>query len=141
MNRTLILLVAVLAASAAIRPGQGAGQASLVFTDITVIDATGAAPKRQMMVVIAGDTIARIESHRKDRVPKAVRVIDAHGKFVIPGKTADLVFLDADPLLDIRNTQRIGGVAIGGRYFPRAELDGMMASVEAIARSSQKGFR
>ena len=77
MNRTLILLVAVLAVSAAIRPGQGAGQASLVFTDITVIDATGAAPKRQMMVVIAGDKIARIESYRKDRVPKAARVIDA----------------------------------------------------------------
>ena len=40
-----------------------------------------------------------------------------------PGKRADLVMLDADPLADIDNTMRIGGVMVGGRWLARGELD------------------
>ncbi|MEO8448317.1 MAG: amidohydrolase family protein [Gemmatimonadota bacterium] len=36
-----------------------------------------------------------------------------------PGKLADLVILDADPLADIRNTRRIAAVVIGGRVLER----------------------
>ncbi len=50
------------------------------------------------------------------------------------GKIADLVVLDADPLEDIRNTKKIAGVVIGGRYLPKEELDKMLAQVEAAAR-------
>lgn len=39
-----------------------------------------------------------------------------------PGKRADLVLLDADPLSDIRNTRRISGVVSKGRYYDPAEL-------------------
>jgi hypothetical protein len=49
------------------------------------------------------------------------------------GKLADLVLLDADPLSDIRNTRRIAGVVVDGRYLPRTELRKMLASVEAAA--------
>jgi imidazolonepropionase-like amidohydrolase len=49
------------------------------------------------------------------------------------GKFADLVLLDANPLDDIRNTQKIAAVIVNGRYFSRAELDGMLAGVEAAA--------
>lgn len=35
---------------------------------------------------------------------------------VVVGNTADLVILNADPLLDIRNTRKIVGVVLGGRY-------------------------
>jgi hypothetical protein len=41
-----------------------------------------------------------------------------------PGKAADLVVLDADPLADIHNTEKIRAVVMRGRYFPHAELDG-----------------
>jgi hypothetical protein len=34
------------------------------------------------------------------------------------GKSADLVLLDANPLDDIRNTRKIRGVVMRGRYFP-----------------------
>ncbi len=51
------------------------------------------------------------------------------------GKFADLVLLDANPLDDIRNTQKIEGVVVNGRYFSRAELDKMLAGVEAAARA------
>jgi imidazolonepropionase-like amidohydrolase len=49
------------------------------------------------------------------------------------GKLADLVLLEANPLEDIRNTQKIAGVVVNGRYLSRAELDKMLAAVEAAA--------
>ena len=41
---------------------------------------------------------------------------------VEPGKRADLVLLDANPLDDIRGTRRIAGVMRAGRWYPAAEL-------------------
>jgi hypothetical protein len=52
----------------------------------------------------------------------------------IANGVADLVVLDADPIDDIHNTQRISSVIMSGRYYPREELDRMLARVEAIAR-------
>jgi len=49
------------------------------------------------------------------------------------GKLADIVLLDANPLDDIRNTQKISGVIVGGRYFSRKDLDEMLAGVEKAA--------
>jgi imidazolonepropionase-like amidohydrolase len=49
------------------------------------------------------------------------------------GKLADLVLLDANPLDDIRNTQRIYGVVANGRYFPLEELRVLLAQAEANA--------
>src|SRR5579863_3746537 len=49
------------------------------------------------------------------------------------GKLADLVLLDANPLDDIRNTQKIAAVVVNGRYFSRTDLDKMLAGVEAAA--------
>jgi imidazolonepropionase-like amidohydrolase len=42
------------------------------------------------------------------------------------GRRADLVLLSANPLADIKNSTRIDGVWIGGRWLPRAELDRMI---------------
>jgi imidazolonepropionase-like amidohydrolase len=50
------------------------------------------------------------------------------------GKIADLVLLDANPLDDIRATQRIAGVAVSGRFFSKAELQRMLARVEAVGK-------
>jgi hypothetical protein len=44
------------------------------------------------------------------------------------GKTADLVLLNADPLADIHNTQKIEAVVMRGRYYSRADLDKLLAS-------------
>jgi imidazolonepropionase-like amidohydrolase len=51
------------------------------------------------------------------------------------GKLADLVLLDANPLDDIRNTQKIAAVIVNGRYLSRADLDKMLAGVEAAAQA------
>ena len=59
------------------------------------------------------------------------RVADMGG--VAPGKVADLVLLDANPLEDIDNTRRIRGVLLAGRYFNRAALDRMLTEVATAA--------
>jgi imidazolonepropionase-like amidohydrolase len=46
------------------------------------------------------------------------------------GKIADLVLLDANPLDDIKNTQRIAAVVTHGRLLDRAALRQMLADVE-----------
>ena len=45
------------------------------------------------------------------------------------GKFADLVLLNADPLADIANTQKIAAVIANGRLFKREALDALLAQV------------
>ena len=49
------------------------------------------------------------------------------------GRVADLLLLDADPTADIRNTRRIAAVVANGRLLSRADLDRILAGVEAYA--------
>jgi hypothetical protein len=52
---------------------------------------------------------------------------------VANGKAADLVLLDANPLDDIRNTQKIRAVVVQGKYLDRAALDGLLAQTKVSA--------
>jgi hypothetical protein len=49
------------------------------------------------------------------------------------GKIADLILLDANPLDDIANTNKIAAVVYDGQFLPRAKLDAMLSNVEALA--------
>lgn len=42
------------------------------------------------------------------------------------GKRADLVLLDANPLEDISNTERISGVMAKGKWYPREAIEAML---------------
>jgi imidazolonepropionase-like amidohydrolase len=54
---------------------------------------------------------------------------------VANGKAADIVLLDANPLDDIHNTQKIRAVIVQGKYLDRAALDAMLARVkESVSR-------
>ena len=53
---------------------------------------------------------------------------------VAMGKTADLVLLEANPLADIANTQKIAAVIVNGRYFSRNDLQKMLQKVEESAK-------
>ncbi|MBC7796073.1 MAG: amidohydrolase, partial [Pyrinomonadaceae bacterium] len=58
----------------------------LVFIHVTVIDAVaGADPQSDMVVVVADGKIAGIGKFGKVKIPKNSQVIDANGKFLIPG--------------------------------------------------------
>jgi imidazolonepropionase-like amidohydrolase len=50
------------------------------------------------------------------------------------GKIADLVFLDANPLDDIRNTQKVSGVILNGHFFNRSDLQKILQNVEDAAK-------
>jgi imidazolonepropionase-like amidohydrolase len=61
-------------------------QTSLVLTEVTVIDGTGAPIRPGRAVIITGNRIDSIvDAHRRESFPKGARVIRAPGKFVIPG--------------------------------------------------------
>jgi imidazolonepropionase-like amidohydrolase len=67
------------------RPTPASGQRSLVFTHVTVIDATGAPAKPEMTVVISGQRIVGLGRTGRVRLPKDSAVVNASGKFLIPG--------------------------------------------------------
>jgi hypothetical protein len=49
---------------------------------------------------------------------------------VEPGKLADLVLLEADPLTDIKNTRKITAVVVNGKLLSKETLQKMLADVE-----------
>lgn len=50
-----------------------------------------------------------------------------------PGKRADLVLLEANPLDDIRNTQRIYAVILRGKLLDRKSFDGLLIRAAELA--------
>ncbi len=45
------------------------------------------------------------------------------------GKNADLILLDANPLDDIRNTEKRSGVMLKGKWFTQAEMNGWLDEI------------
>ena len=58
---------------------------SLAFVHVTVIDMTGASPKPDMTVVVTNNRISALGQTGKIRIPKGAQIVDATGKFLIPG--------------------------------------------------------
>jgi imidazolonepropionase-like amidohydrolase len=58
---------------------------SLVITHVMVIDCTGAAAKPNSTVVVTGGFISAVGPSETVKIPSGARVIDASGKFLIPG--------------------------------------------------------
>ena len=56
-------------------------------------------------------------------------LLDRYGA-VAPGKTADLVLLDRDPLKDIAATRAIRAVIMNGKLYDRTALDGMLTDTK-----------
>lgn len=57
----------------------------VVISGATVIDGTGRAPIKNAVIVIEGNRITRVGAKNKIKLPKNAEIIDAAGKFVIPG--------------------------------------------------------
>ena len=69
---------------------------------------------------IAPAVVLRMATHNG---AEALRLLPETGT-IEPGKRADLVVLEADPLRDIRNTRRIRHVILGGKIYRPDELLG-----------------
>jgi hypothetical protein len=81
----LLVLVWLLPVGLFAQQGDNNKQKALVFTHVTVIDATGAPAKPDMTVVVSGDRIEALGKTGIITVPQEAQVVDATGKFLIPG--------------------------------------------------------
>jgi imidazolonepropionase-like amidohydrolase len=81
-RRALWALWLLLAAAAA---GAERDEPALVIQGATLIDGTGRAPRPDTVVVVRGDRIAAVVRRSGYRAPTGARVVDARGRFVVPG--------------------------------------------------------
>src|SRR5271168_1620268 len=58
---------------------------AIAITHVTVIDCTGAAAKPNSTVVVTSGLISAVGPSGTVRIPAGARVLDANGKFLIPG--------------------------------------------------------
>jgi imidazolonepropionase-like amidohydrolase len=58
---------------------------SIALTHVTLIDITGAGVKPNFTVIISGDRIIRVGKSNETPIPKNAQVVDANGRFLIPG--------------------------------------------------------
>ncbi len=79
------LLLAPIAAASQGAPSRG----TIVVRAARLIDGTGAAPVRNGVVVISGDTIAAVGAAGRVAIPKGAKSIDLHDATLLPG------FIDA----------------------------------------------
>jgi imidazolonepropionase-like amidohydrolase len=79
------LLLSAVTACAPGRLASPRGALTIAITNVTVIDATGAAPRPLQTVLIGDGRVLQISDSRRIRVGRGVRVLDGTGKFLIPG--------------------------------------------------------
>lgn len=86
MTKAIYRLIGVCAATSflTLAPVIVAAQDSLLITNVTLIDGTGAAPLPDASVLVSGDRIALV-SPGKIRKPSGTTVIDGEGKYLLPG--------------------------------------------------------
>jgi imidazolonepropionase-like amidohydrolase len=87
MKKTLVSLLVIFHVSVALCAQQNSARArkTLAITHVTLVDTSGGSVKREMTVIIADGRIAAIGKRRTVRVPKSAQVVNAAGKFLIPG--------------------------------------------------------
>jgi hypothetical protein len=98
---------------------------TLAFTHVTVIDATGGPALDDRTVIVEGDRIRKIGESPEIAVPKNARVVDARGKYLIPGlwdmhvhaRGTAALFADNEAWLSLYIANGITGVReMGGDY-------------------------
>ena len=57
---------------------------------------------------------------------------------VTAGARADLLLVDANPLTDVRNAERIAGVVVRGWWLPRRMLDARLVAIAAANRAEER---
>lgn len=94
---TLVLLGLLPASVAAQKAAPGS---VLAVTHVTVIDATGRPAQADQTVIVADGRIAALGSSLRVKIPAAARVVNATGKYLIPGlwdMHVHIAGINADP--------------------------------------------
>jgi len=87
MKKALVSLLVIFHVSVPLCAQQNAASArkTLAITHVAVIDTSGGPLKRDMTVIVVGDRIADIGKSRTTKMRRDAQVINAAGKFLIPG--------------------------------------------------------
>jgi imidazolonepropionase-like amidohydrolase len=115
-----------------------AGVVLLAGTDVGIPALVPGISLHEELELLVGAGLTPLEALRTATIHPArvLGLADSLGS-VEMGKLADLVLLDADPLVDIRNTQRIRAVVADGRVYRRADLDRLLESSVTAASNRQ----
>jgi imidazolonepropionase-like amidohydrolase len=112
---------------------QQAGVKMLVGTDNSFF---GSAVHDEMVEMVkAGLTPMQALQTATKNAADYLGKLDSTGT-VEQGKTADLVLLDANPLSDISNTEKISSVVLNGKLLDRKLLDHLLAHVESASHEN-----
>lgn len=121
-----------------VRLAHRAGVRFLAGTDLGSLTGLypGAGLHEELALLVRDGGLTPLEALRSaTTAPAAFFGLERELGTVAPGRTADLVLLDANPLEDIANTRRIRAVMLGGRLLERADLDSALAAVAAAVRN------
>lgn len=109
-----------------------AGVPILAGTDYIV---AGADLHRELEQLVAAGLSPAEALRAATSSPARYFALDGQYGAVDEGKVADLILLRANPLVDIRNTQKIDAVIFDGNLYDRPALDTILRHVERQARS------
>ncbi|MBW3630654.1 MAG: amidohydrolase family protein [Gemmatimonadetes bacterium] len=118
-----------------LRLAREAGVPILVGSDLGVsLVYPGSSVHEELQLLVEQGGLDPLEALRGATVypARTLGLSDSVG-MIASGREADFVLLDANPLDNIRNTQRISGVVLDGRYFDRRGLDRLITEAERIA--------
>jgi imidazolonepropionase-like amidohydrolase len=85
MRTPVVLFAAALIAAVEGQPASVARDRPFVLTRVTIIDTRSGDTTREMSVSVLGSRIAAIAPTREFKPPEGFRVVDAAGRFLIPG--------------------------------------------------------
>lgn len=106
------LMICLLPGLLAAQVPSHSGATPVAITHVTVIDATGAAPKPDETVVLVGDRIAAIGPSATAHIPRGAVVVEGAGKFLIPGLWDMHVHLDYRDYLPLYIANGVTGVRV-----------------------------
>jgi cytosine/adenosine deaminase-related metal-dependent hydrolase len=56
------------------------------------------------------------------------------------GKLADLILLDANPLVDVKNAREIAGIFVNGQWVDRVKINAMLADLSKRNMAAKDKF-
>ena len=109
-----------------------AGVKLLAGTDVSFINAPGFSLHDELELLVAAGLPPAAALRAATSNPAAVFPKLETGS-IAPGRRADLVLLDANPLTDIRNARRIRAVVLAGKLLDRSALDRLLTEAMKLA--------
>jgi imidazolonepropionase-like amidohydrolase len=117
---------------------------ALAFTNVTVIDVTGAPSKSGMTVIVTGNRIAAIGKTGKVPVPRDAQIIDGTGKFLIPGLWDMHVHAlnkpNSETFLPLLVANGVTGIRDMATHTPLEEVNKWKKEIDAGARTGPRIF-